>query len=355
MVPITLDTDKKSSAYNCGYKEWVAMYPTGSPDNGTWAVWDSVHYGEVAVQGKNDPGSLHLISSPGRNTGAAINAGMTPGQKYTLSFWAKGTSNSGRVLAMYANGDQVIIAEAAKLTADWSRYSITFTASLSQLNILAADWGNTSLYLDNITLLDAGGNDLLDGYGDFCKISSAAEQPSQKPENAMVMDPAALDAAQKCGAYAGSAEGYWMPMYPTGNPDSGTWAAWDGVHYGEITAEGKNNPGSLHLISSPGRNTGVAINAGMTPGQKYTLSFWAKGTSNSGRVLSMYANGDQVIIAEAAKLTADWSQYSVTFTASLSQRNILAADGGNTQIYLDNITRKILRGMICWPARVTSV
>ena len=344
MVPITLDTDKKSSAYGCGYKEWVAMYPTGSPDNGTWAVWDSVHYGEVAAQGKNDPGSLHLISSPGRNTGVAINAGMTPGQKYTLSFWAKGTSNSGRVLAMYANGDQVIIAEAAKLTADWSQYCVTFTASLSQLNILAADWGNTSLYLDNITLLDAGGNDLLDGYGDFCKEGSAAEQPSPKPETAMVMDPAALDAAQKCSAYAGSAKGYWMPMYPTGNPDSGTWAAWDSVHYGEVAAEGKNDPGSLHLISSPGKNTGVAINAGMTPGQKYTLSFWAKGTSNSGRVLAMYANGDQVIIAEAARLTADWSQYSVTFTASLSQLNILAADWGNTEIYLDNITLKNTAG-----------
>lgn len=344
LIPITLDTDKKSSAYNCGYKEWVAMYPTGSPDNGTWGAWDSVHYGEVAAQGKNDPGSLHLVSVPGKNTGVAINAGMTPGQKYTLSFWAKGTSNSGRVLAMYANGDQIIIAESSKLTADWSQYSITFTASLSQLNILAADWGNTSLYLDNITLLDAGGNDLLDGYGDFCKKGSAAEQPSQKPEGAMVMDPAALDAAQKCGAYAGSAEDYWMPMYPTGNPDSGTWAAWDSVHYGEVAAEGKNDPGSLHLISSPGKNTGVAINAGMTPGQKYTLSFWAKGSSNSGRVFAMYANGDQIIIAEAARLTADWSQYSVTFTASLSQINILAADWGNTEIYLDNITLKNTAG-----------
>ena len=337
LVPITLDTSKKTDAYACSYKEWVAMYPTGNPDNGTWAAWDSVHYGEIASDGKNDPGSLHLVSAPGKNTGIAINAGMTPGQQYTLSFWAKGTSNSGRVLAMYANDDQVVIAESAKLTADWSQYSVSFTASLSQINILAADWGNTSIYLDHITLTDANGSDLLAGYGDFCKEGTASA-PGTEPSVPMI--PTSLDASKKADAYACSYTEEWVPMFPTGSPDSGTWAAWDSVHYGEIASDGKNDPGSLHLVSAPGKNTGVAINAGMTPGQQYTLSFWAKGASNSGRVLAMYANGDQIIIAESAKLTPDWSQYSVSFTASLSQINILAADWGNTEIYIDHITLK---------------
>ena len=340
MVPITLDTSKVSGAYEAYQGEWTAMYPTGSPDSGTWGAWDAAHYGEVAADGKNDPGSLHLVSVPGKNTGVAINAGMTAGQQYTLTFWAKGTSNSGRVLSMYANGDQVIIAEAAKLTADWSQYAVTFTATLSQLNILAADWGNTSIYLDNITLTDASGNDLLAGCGDFCEEGTASGEEPEETKPAMKTDPSALDDTLKCNAYDGSSADHWMPMYPTGTPDSGTWAAWDENHYGEISEDGKNDPGSLHLISAPGKNTGVAINAGMAVGQQYTLTLWAKGTSNSGRVLSMYANGDQVIIAESAKLTADWSRYSVTFTATISQLNILAADWGNTEIYIDNMTLK---------------
>ena len=339
LIPTTLDTSKKADAYACSYTdEWVPMYPTGNPDSGTWGAWNqSSHYGEIAAEGKNDPGSLHLKSNVGKNTGVAINAGMTPGQTYTLSMWAKGTSNSGRVLSMYANGDQVIIAESAKLTADWSQYSVTFTATVSQLNILAADWGVTDIYIDHITLVDAGGNDLLSGKGDFCVEGESTEPAPEKPSVSMI--PTTLDTSKKADAYACSYTDEWVPMYPSGTPGS-TWPAWDSTHYGEIAAEGKNDPGSLHLISVAMKNTGVAINAGMTPGQTYTLSMWVKGTSNSGRVLSMYANGDHIIIAESSKLTADWSQYSVTFTATGSQLNILAADWGDNNIYIDNITLK---------------
>lgn len=340
-VPAGLDTAQKCNAYGGSAEDyWMPMYPTGNPDSGTWGAWDSLHNGTLATEGKNDVGSLCLKSIPGKNTGVAINAGMTVGQTYTLSLWAKGTSNSGRVLSMYGNGDQIIIAESLKLTADWSQYTVTLRATMSQLNILAADWGNTTIYLDNITLTDTQGNDLLAGKGDFCKEKTETEEPPAEDAANLIMNPEALDASQMCNAYDGSADDYWMPMYPTGAPQTGTWEAWNTQHYGEIAAAGKNDPGSLRLVSIPTKNTGVAINAGMIPGQKYVLGLWAKGTSNSGRVLAMYANGDPIIIGASSLLSSDWKYYEIAFVAGMSQLNILAADWGNTDIYLDNITLK---------------
>ncbi len=332
-VPCGLDTQTVYSAYNCtDAEQWHPMYPTGSPDSGTWAAWNATHYGEVVSDGYNDVGALHLQSEPGRNAGVTINAGMTPGKSYTLSFWAKGTSNSGRVLSMYANGDKVIIGASEELTADWSRYSITFTATLSQLNLLAADWGTTSLYIDNMTLLDASGSDLLEGRGDFCGLT-ASDEPAL---DGWLLDTLATDAV--CSAYDCTDAEQWHPMYPTGSPDSGTWAAWDSTHYCDIAADGHNEPGSLHMLGAPGKNAGVAINAGMTAGSKYTLTLWAKGTSNSGSIMISYGNGDFTIIGTAQQLYSDWTQYSVSFTAAMSQLNLVVRDWGTTELYVDNIT-----------------
>lgn len=343
LVPAGLDATQKCNAYGGSAKEyWMPMYPTGNPDNGTWGVWDSNHYGEVVKEGKNDVGSLHLKTVPTKNTGVAIDAGMTPGQTYTLSLWVKGTSNAGRVLAMYGNGDSIIIAESAKLTSDWSQYSVTFKATMAQLNILAADWGINNIYLDNIKLTDGAGNDLLAGRGDFC-VEGEPEQPEPE-EPSVPMIPITMDTSVMCGAYDCTSTDQWIPMYPAGAPQAGTWEAWNSEHYGEIAAVGHKDPGSLHLKSIPTKNTGVAINAKMTPGQKYTLGLWAKGTSNSGRVLALYANGDPAIIGVSAELSSDWKYHEITFTAGLQQINIIAVDWGNTDIYIDNITLKDVGG-----------
>ena len=152
-----LDSDTVVSAYDCTQQnKWCVMFPSGTP-GGTWPAWDSTHYGDIATEGYQDAGSLHLVSAPTRNTGVAIHAGMTPGEIYTLSLWAKGTSNAGRVLGLYANGDHVIIQSHEQLSTQWQKYAVTFTATLAQLNILAVDWGDTELYIDNITLTDKNG------------------------------------------------------------------------------------------------------------------------------------------------------------------------------------------------------
>lgn len=332
-VPTSIDTSLSCDAYTCSYTDqWVPMFPTGKPDNGTWQAWDDGHYANIAHAGHSDIGSLHLVSEPGKNTGVAINAGMTVGSEYVLGLWAKGSSNSGRVLALYANGDPLIIEKPSDLSSSWTYFEITFTATVSQLSIMAPDWGDTNILVDNITLkkknLSITGADLLSGKGDFCQeiVLSATYVPTTIYTN------------KASDAYACRYPDCWAPMFPTGEPTDDTWLAWDDTHYAEIVEEGFADVGALHMKSAPGKNAAVAINPGMTAGEQYTLGMWVKGTSDSGRVLALYANGDPVIIQNGSDLTADWSYYEITFTPFMSQLNLLCVDWGNTDLYIDNIT-----------------
>ena len=343
-VPVSIDTALQVSAYDCTYTDqWVPMFPAGQPDDSsTWPQWiTGTNYARIEEAGYSDIGSLRLVSSPEKNTGVAIQAGMTSGQSYTLGLWAKGTSNSGKVLALYANGDAVIIGESEELTSDWSYYEITFTATGSQLNILASDWGNTDIYMDNITLKNWYGKDLLSGVGDFCQT---AEVP-------VTYEPSTVNPLKASDAYNCRYFDCWVPMFPTGTPDSGTWAAWDSTHYAQIVEEGYGDTGALYMKSAVHKNTGVAIDAGMFPGQRYTLGMWVKGsTDNTNKVLALYGNGDSVLIGQpvyspdgtvgSTAVSEDWMYVEISFTATLSQLNIIAPDWGNTELYMDNITLK---------------
>lgn len=323
-----LRTDVISGEKSANKAFWSTMYPAGSP-GGTWSEWNDAHYGEIAANGYKDAGSLHLVSCSGSNTGVAIDAGMIDGQTYTLGLYAKGTVNTGRVLAVYGNNDPIIITDTSALLPGWNYYEVEFTANRSQLNILAADWGDVDIYIDNITLRDANGINILAGRGDFC----TAEDPE------MITSAAALSGNIASGG-SGAVDGQWSVMYETGTP-AGTWAEQtpDGTH-AEIVAEGFLNTGALRLISAPSKNTGVAIKADMIQDQQYTLGLYAKGTSNSGRVLAIYGNNDPIVIGASQELSADWQYYEITFTADRNQINLFASDWGTTDIYVDNITLK---------------
>lgn len=168
VVLTELDDSQKTGAYIAPSNAWTPMYPSGTP-GGTWPQWDSNHYGRIIAEGYGDPGALNLKSYYYQNAGIALDVGMTPGQSYTMGLWAKGTSDANRVLALYGNGDPAIIPAYTDLSENWKYYEITFTAALSQVNLMVADWGNSDIYIDNITLRDANGNDLLDGFGDFSR------------------------------------------------------------------------------------------------------------------------------------------------------------------------------------------
>jgi len=173
----TIDTDKMCGAYAAPKYVWTQMYPAGTPDNNTWPAWDDTHYGKIAPAGYRDRGSLYLKSASYKNVGVSIGLDMTVGETYTLGLWAKGVSNSGKVLSQYANGNIIIIGGSTALNTEWTYYECKFIAEIPQLNIMASDWGVTSIYIDNITLTDSTGKDVMKGYGDFCTAEYAMEDP----------------------------------------------------------------------------------------------------------------------------------------------------------------------------------
>ncbi|MBO5049165.1 MAG: hypothetical protein J6C41_01885 [Oscillospiraceae bacterium] len=379
-----LDASTIVASYNATEKVWMPMLPAGVEADG-WPTWDTEHYAELVVNGYADAGSLHMVSAAGKNTGLAINAGMTVGEQYTLSLWAKGTAQS-QSLFSYANGDAVIIETAEALSNEWKQFTVTFTANLSQLNLCCRDWGSNDVYVDNITLTDADGNELLGCAGNFCHkaVVDAAVAPScteagkSEGKHCSVCneifiaqteiaalghsfgapdsdrhsrcvncgiskqwpDAQMLDASKVSDDWAGAPVGQWVSFTPWGSYQS-NWPAWeDGVSYAQIAEDGHNDPGALHMVSA-GKNVGVVINPGLVPGETYTLGLWAKGTSNSGKVLAVYGHGDPVVIGAAAELGADWTYYSISFTADRSGIALYTSDWGTaTDLYIDNITLK---------------
>ncbi len=337
-VPATLDTDSVHGwSGGASHDVWSILTETGNYVD-KWPEWSSDRpYGEIVADGYQDPGALHLASDSGKNAGVCIGVNMVEGQTYTLGFWAKGTSNSGSVLMNLGNNDVSLIGASQDLGANWTYYEATITCTnAAQLNLFARDWGTTDIYIDNITLKDANGVDLLAGYGDFCVGTEVEKDTSVSGEMA---DVSLLDTAESVSAYNATSR-VWHPMFPTGTPE-GTWSAWNDAHYAQVIADGHDDAGSLHIVSAAGANTGIAINAGMTVGQQYTLGLWAKGTAESQSLFS-YGNGGTdggfPIVETAEALSSSWQYYEVTFTADRSQFNLCCRDWAANEVYVDNIT-----------------
>lgn len=313
--------------------------------NGTGYTTTDDMYIEIVEDGANDVGSIHVYQTDGvtgtEDMRVNLDTDGIPAGTYTLKYNIKGTdlgntdTNNANKFYVSGNADpflQFRNAAGVKTLTDWTEnsYEVSVTANSSQFVLKVSKYVNgADYYIDNVKLLDANGNDLLQGAGNFCTVYEGEPEPL---EGVMT-----LDATAAAGAY--SAPKYvWTPMYPSGSPDSSTWEVWNDTHYGEIVDIGYRDRGALHLRSISYKNAGVAIGLDMEMGESYTLGLWAKGNTNSGRVLGLYGNGDLAIIATSTALTSDWSYYECTFTADIPQLNIVASDWGNTNIYLDNIS-----------------
>ncbi len=322
-----LESANPSSAYNLTEKKWTAMYPAGQPDASTWPQWDSTHYGEIVAAGNKDAGALHLVSAAGKNTGVAFGAGMTAGETYTLGLWAKGTSNSGRVLAHYANGDPVIIATAQDLSASWAYYEMTFTAGIGQINLVASDWGVTDIYIDNITLKGSDGVDLLSGYGDFC-IGEA--------DSDVVI-------SQIYPEYPG----VYYAWY-NGNG----FTAFDGM-YIEIVEQGADDAGAIHIFQTDSvvaaEDMRVYLRTDRIPAGTYTLQYNIKGSdlgiTTLNDVCRFYLNGDSGATTQfrnlaGSKTVSDWTALSETVTTSADSDYIILGISkyvSGIDCYVDNV------------------
>ena len=303
-------------------------------------------YIEIAEDGANDVGSIHVYQTDGvtgtEDMRINLRTNEIPAGTYTLKYHIKGTdlgnTDTANANKFYVSGNadsflQFRNVAGAKSLADWTAcsYEVTTTANAAMFVLKVSKYVNgADYYIDNVQLLNANGEDVLCGAGNFCTVYEGEAEP--------VDGLMALDANAATSAYT-APKGVWTPMYPSGTPDnSSTWPAWDDSHYGEIAPAGYRDRGSLHLRSVSYKNTGVAIGLDLVAGESYTLGLWAKGNTNSGKILALYGNGDLAIIAASTALTSDWGYYECTFTATVTQLNIVATDWGNTNIYLDNIT-----------------
>lgn len=302
-----LDTEHVAGAYSGTLTDaWSAMYPTGIAGDSSWATWpawDDTHYAEVVSNGYTDAGSLHLVSCATKNTGIAINAGMTADETYTLGFYAKGTVNTGRVLALYGNGDGVIISNTASLKAGWNYYEHTFTAGMSQLNLVASDWGSVDIYLDNITLTDADGKDLLAGNGDFCTEKGTAAGPD-------ILEIAPTNPGENY---------IWYNHNSFVNNETKVM---------EIVEDGADDIGSVHVYQPDGQTADgdmlMGIRVDCLPTGTYTLSYKIKGsdlgnTDNNSNKFYLYGNDtltNQFRVVAGVKSLGDWTEFSETFTTT---------------------------------------
>ena len=360
MVPAVAFLAVESSAEESTAYTYVQQKPTtiASSDTGTVGAWynngstfvtteGAANYFEIVEDGCKDAGAFHVYQDNVTNSDMSMGVfiGGQAAGTYTLKLQVKGDLGlSGQTCKFYPYGCFDLVANLHDAlgnadVADWTEVTIENIEVASSFYYLIFSFSKynwaTDMYVDNIQLINSSGVDVLNGAGNFCTLEEVA---ADSTDTNQWPDASKLDTATVANAYGGSLSGVWTPMYPTGGPDSGTWPAWDDVHYAEITANGYKDAGSLHLVSCAGKNTGIAINAGMTAGETYTLGFYAKGTVNTGKVLGMYANGDGTIISDTASFGAGWNYYEHTFTAEMSQINLVAADWGSVDIYVDNIT-----------------
>jgi len=323
----------------------------GEPDelyqwyNGNGFAATNHMYIEIVADGADDVGSIHVYQTDGvtgtEDMRINLRTDEIPAGTYTLKYNIKGSDLGNTDTAssnkFYVSGNadpflQFRNVAGAKTLTEWTEcsYEVVTTANSAVFVLMVSKYVNgADYYIDNVQLLDANGKDMLRGAGNFCTIYEGEPEPV---EGLMT-----LDATAATSAYA-APKNVWTPMYPSGSPDSTTWPAWDETHYGEIAPIGYRDRGSLHLQSVSYKNAGVAIGLNMVAGERYTLGLWAKGNSNSGKVLALYANGDLAIVPAHTAISSDWSYYECVFTATTAQLNIVATDWGNTNIYLDNIT-----------------
>ena len=335
--PVTLDTQKLYDAYSALAGEWTPFSPYAAYQD-TWPEWESgINYGEIVADGYKDAGSLHLVSAGSKNTGVVINAGLVSGETYTIGMWVKGTANSNKMLGLYGNGNTCLIGNPnycgdvclSSVPADWTYIEASFTADRSGLAILAADWGVTDIYIDNITLKDSSGTDLLSGYGDFYVVKEAEEEVGDKLDEIYASEPA---------------EAYkWFNSNGFENNDTKTL---------EIVEDGADDMGSIHVYQPDGQTADADMRIGIRvdsiPAGTYTLQYKIKGTdlgNTDGNSNKFYLHGysdltNQFRVAAGTKTLSDWTavEETVTTTGEVTYIYLMVSKYVNgADYYVDNV------------------
>lgn len=294
---------------------WYRTYPGGAADTST-------RYIEIAEDGADDVGSLHFVNS-GKQGDMRVNIIKNiPAGEYTLKFKIKGSREYSTESLYFANSSndeglaQLIPGE--KSYPNWTELTVPFkTVGGNTFGFFFSQYNRqTSIYIDNFKVLDASGNDMLDGAGNFCTEDTGEEtNKMQQP-------------------YDGETEDYWYRTWLSGADTS--------VRFIEIAESGCNDTGSLHIVNKPAEKQGdMRVGFKKTiPAGAYTLQFNIKGSLKLADQQFYFKESGQSVYADLISKTSypEWEKVELPFTSkggsifgiTVSQYN------WETDIYIDN-------------------
>ena len=295
---------------------WYRTYPGGSADTST-------RYIEIAKEGADDVGSLHFVNSGNQGDMRVKLTKAIAAGDYSLNFKIKGSRTFAESLYFVEDGNdagRVQLMPGVKSYSDWTEITLPFTSRggstygffFSQFNAAA------SIYIDNFKVLDASGNDMLDGAGNFCTEDTGEETSNmQQPYEYVSSD-------------------YWYRTYPSGSTADNT------AHYIEIAADGADDPGSLHFVNTTPESD-MRINIAKTiPAGDYTLKFKIKGSrtySDQNLSFAEYEYRDTPVqLMDGIKSYDEWTEVTLPFTSRGGSNFLFIFSKYNwqTSIYIDN-------------------
>lgn len=295
---------------------WYRTYPSGGKAD------NAAHYIEIAADGADDVGSLHFVNTTPESDMRINIAKTIPAGDYTLKFKIKGSrtySNQNLSFAEYEYRDTPVqLMDGIKSYDEWTEVTLPFTSrgGSNFLFIFSMYNWQTSIYIDNFKVLDASGNDMLDGAGNFCAEGTGEEtNKMQQP-------------------YDGETEDYWYRTWLSGADTS--------VRFIEIAESGCNDTGSLHIVNKPAEKQGdMRVGFKKTiPAGAYTLQFNIKGSLKLADQQFYFKESGQSDYTDLISKTSypDWERVELPFTnrggsvfgITVSQYN------WGTDIYIDN-------------------
>ena len=297
---------------------WYRTYPSGGKAD------NAAHYIEIAADGADDVGSLHFVNTTPESDMRINIAKTIPAGDYTLKFKIKGSrtySNQNFSFAEYEYRDTPVqLMDGIKSYDEWTEVTLPFTSrgGSNFLFIFSMYNWQTSIYIDNFKVLDASGNDMLDGAGNFCTEDTGEETSKmQQP-------------------YEDVSSDYWYRTYPSGGK------ADNAAHYIEIAADGADDVGSLHFVNTTPESD-MRINIAKTiPAGDYTLKFKIKGSrtySNQNFSFAEYEYRDTPVqLMDGIKSYDEWTEVTLPFTSRGGSNFLFIFSKYNwqTSIYIDN-------------------
>ncbi len=220
--------------------------------------------------------------------------------QYTASVWIKGDDGTIRFSTNAQLGNEQYAGDFT-VTADWTQYTWTFTATTEQTT-LVLDMGSTlaNYIVDGIALVK----------GD---TALPAPEPEGNPDNLAVNGDFEL----------GDGDDFtnWSKFNGADNMTQETSDVHGGARALLVTNPADGNPWETQLSSD-------AITTEI--GTEYTVSAWVKGDAAIIRYSTNAQLGDEQYAGDYS-VTSDWAQYTWSFTASTAETTIvldMGATGG---------------------------